>query len=67
MKLRNILISGLGIMSLTACNDYLDVDAPSKHDIEKIYGSTKETGTALNGVYRGLLEETPSDRPSPIR
>lgn len=56
MKLRNIIISGLGIMSLTACNDYLDVDAPSKHDIAKIYGSTKETGTALNGVYRGLLE-----------
>lgn len=56
MKLKNILITGLGAVALTACSDYLDVDAPSKHDIEKIFTSTKETGTALNGVYQGLLE-----------
>lgn len=41
---------------MSACNDYLDVDAPSKHSIDKVFGSTKETGTALNGVYTGLLD-----------
>ena len=30
MKLKNIIIGGLGLLSLSACNDYLDVEAPSK-------------------------------------
>lgn len=56
MKIKNILLTGLGVVALSACNDYLDVDAPSKHEIDKVFGSTKETGTALNGVYTGLLD-----------
>lgn len=55
MKIRNILICGLGVMALTACNDYLDVDAPSKFSPELIYSSEKEINTALNGVYAKLL------------
>ena len=55
MKLKNIFISGLGVLALTACNDYLDVDAPSKFSPETIYSSTKDVGTALNGVYAEIL------------
>jgi hypothetical protein len=55
MKLKNIFISGIGLLALTACNDYLDVDAPSKFSPETIYKSTKDVGTALNGVYAELL------------
>ncbi len=51
MKLKNIFISGLSLLALTACNDYLDVDAPSKFAPEDIYSSTKDAGMALNGVY----------------
>ena len=55
MKLKNILISGLSVLALTACNDYLDVEAPSKFSPEKIYSSAKDAGTALNGVYADIL------------
>ena len=56
MKLKNIFIVGIGALALTACNDYLDVEAPSKFSPETIYKSTKDAGTALNGVYAELLQ-----------
>ena len=55
MKLKNIIISGLSVLALTACNDYLDVEAPSKFSPDKIYNSTKDVSTALNGVYAEIL------------
>lgn len=55
MKLRNIFISGLGVMALTACNDFLDVDAPSKSGISSVYSSAKDVNQALNGVYADIL------------
>lgn len=51
MKLKNILIGGLGLLAFSACDDYLDVDAPSKFSPDKIYTSVKDAGMALNGVY----------------
>ena len=56
MKLKYIFLSGMSLMALTACNDYLEVDAPSKFSPETIYKSTKDVGTALNGVYAEILE-----------
>jgi hypothetical protein len=55
MKLKNIFISGISLLALAACNDYLEVDAPSKFSPETIYKSTKDVGTALNGVYAEIL------------
>ena len=55
MKLKNIFISGLGLLALSACNDYLDVDAPSKFFPDKVYTSTKDAGTALNGIYAEVM------------
>ncbi len=55
MKLKNIFISGLSVLALSACNDYLDVEAPSKFSPETIYSSTKDVSTALNGVYAEIL------------
>ena len=55
MKIRNILI-GLGVLSLLAgCNDYLDVDAPSKYDNSTVFNSTTTANKALNGVYATIL------------
>lgn len=55
MKLKNIIIGGLGMLALSACNDYLDVDAPSKFSPEDIYSSVKDAGMALNGVYTEVM------------
>lgn len=55
MKLRNILLTGLALASLTACNDYLEVDAPSKQTNEYIFTKESEINTALNNVYVQLF------------
>ena len=55
MNIRNILISGLGVMALTACNDFLDVDAPSKQTVDAVFSSSQEVNAALNGVYAKVM------------
>lgn len=55
MKIKNILIAGLLIGGLSSCNDFLDVDAPSKFNNEEVYGNKTEVDVALNGVYAQLL------------
>ena len=55
MNIRNILISGLGVMALTACNDFLDVDAPSKQTVGAVFSSSQEVNAALNGVYAKVM------------
>ena len=42
-------------MSLTACSDYLDVDAPSSYTEAFVYSSTDEMERALDGVYAQAL------------
>ena len=55
MKIKSILTCGLGALALTACNDYLEVDSPSKYSIEDVFSSQKDAGQALNGVYASIL------------
>ena len=55
MKFRYFLLTGLALASLTACNDYLDVDAPSKQTNEYIFTKESEIKTALNNVYVQLF------------
>lgn len=52
MKLKNILISGFGVIALTACNDYLDVEAPSKVTDDYVFANIEEASRLLNGVYQ---------------
>ena len=47
MKITNILIGGVCMLTLAACNDYLDVDVPSKSSNEDIYTSETETSSAI--------------------
>ncbi len=55
MKFKNIIL-GIGILgAMTGCNDYLDVDAPSRYENDYVFGSTGEMNTALNGVYAEIL------------
>lgn len=42
-------------MALTACNDYLDVEAPSAYTEEFVFTQKSEITRALNGVYAQAL------------
>ncbi len=55
MKIKSLLTCGLGALLLTACNDYLDVETPSKYSIDDVFSSQKDAGEALNGVYASIL------------
>ena len=39
----------------TSCNDYLEVDAPSKSTVDFVYSMKSEVERALNGVYAQAL------------
>lgn len=56
MKLKYILITSLALTAFTSCNDYLDVDTPSKYDDKYVFSTETEVNRALNGVYAQLLD-----------
>lgn len=45
----------MSALALSACSDYLDVDAPSKTLPEEVYSDMREANRALNGVYAAML------------
>jgi hypothetical protein len=58
MKLNKIFISGLAMLSLTACNDYLEVEpATDVASTELVFGSEGEVRTALYGVYAKVCSD----------
>lgn len=54
MKKKNIFIVGLALLSMTACSDFLDVEAPSSVNDDYVFSNTEEANTLLNGVYAAL-------------
>ena len=58
MKINKILIGGLAMLSLTACNDYLDVEpATNVASTDLVFGSEGEARTALYGVYAQICSD----------
>ena len=58
MKLNKIFISGLALLALTSCNDYLEVDpATNVASTDMVFGSEGETRTALYGVYAKVCSD----------
>ena len=55
MKLRNILLTGLTVMTLASCSDFLEVESPSSYSEEFVYSQKTEMNRALNGVYASIL------------
>ncbi len=51
MKLKNILWAGLSALALGACDDFLEVEAPSSSTDDFVYTYESEITRALNGVY----------------
>ena len=58
MTINKIFISGLALLALTSCNDYLDVDpASNAASTGLVFGSEGETRTALFGVYAKVCSD----------
>lgn len=55
MKIKNILLTGVAVLSLTSCNDFLEVEAPSAYTEEFVFSQKTEMDRALNGVYAQAL------------
>ena len=51
MNIKNIIFSGLALAAWTSCNDFLEIDAPSKYSDEFVFSQESEISRALNGVY----------------
>ena len=54
MKKKNIIIAGLTLLGLTACSDFLEVEAPSSVTDDYVFSNKEEANTLLNGVYQAL-------------
>lgn len=58
MKINKIYISGLALLALVSCNDYLDVEpATDKANTDFVFSSVGEINTALNGVYAQICSD----------
>ncbi len=68
MKLKNKYIIATmmlsGVISLTSCNDILNVDHPSESDINFVFSNTDDATTAINGVYVKFCEDPFTSRMS---
>lgn len=57
MKTKNLLYIGLALLGLSSCNDYLDVDTPSKFTDDYVMSNTEEANRLLNGVYQKICQD----------
>lgn len=55
MKLKNILLTSLTVITLASCNDFLDVESPSSYSEDFVFSQKTEMNRALNGVYASIL------------
>ena len=58
MKFNKIFISGLALLALSSCDDYLDVEpATNVASTELVFGSEGEARTALYGIYAQVASD----------
>ena len=55
MKLKKLFILALVAFGFASCENFLEVESPSKYDDEYIFTKKSEISRALNGVYAQLL------------
>lgn len=57
MDFYKILLLGTGLLSMTACSDFLEQTAPSEMTNQQTFDNEYYTQLALNNVYGGLTED----------
>ncbi|MDD4969508.1 MAG: RagB/SusD family nutrient uptake outer membrane protein [Paludibacter sp.] len=60
----NILIATLGILTLSSCNDFLNVSSPSQADTKFVFSNTEDAQKVLMGVYVKFCEDPYTSRMS---
>ncbi len=55
MKLKKLFVLALVAFGFASCENFLEVESPSKYDDEYIFTKSSEIERALNGVYAQLL------------
>jgi len=60
----NILIATLGILTLSSCNDFLNVSSPSQADTKFVFSNTEDAQKVLMGVYVKFCEDPFTSRMS---
>lgn len=68
MKLKNkyILLALFGGLSLTSCDDFLDIDYPSEQDPTLTFSNAEDAATAINGCYVNFCEDPFTSRMSNV-
>lgn len=56
--LKNIILSGLILFSLSSCSDWFEVEPENEIAKEDLFASYDGYRTALNGIYRNLSDAT---------
>lgn len=64
-RVKAIILSA-GILSLSACSDFLDQTSPSEQTGQTVYESAYYTGLAVNKIYGGLTQDQTYSQYIPI-
>lgn len=61
------LFWGIGLLSLTACSDFLDQSSPSEMNDQVVFGNEYYTELTLNKIYGGLTQDKTYSQFMPIQ
>lgn len=61
-----IVLGVLGILSLTSCSDFLNVNSPSQADTKFVFSNTEDAQKVLMGVYVKFCEDPFTSRMSNV-
>ncbi len=65
-KIKNILSVLVGLLTLSSCNDFLNVDSPSQADTDFVFSNTEDAQKVLMGVYAKFAEDPFTSRMSNV-
>lgn len=65
-KIYQAFLFSAGVLTLTACSDFLDQTSPSEQTTQNVYESTYYTGLTINKIYGGLTQDQTYSQYIPI-
>lgn len=65
-KIKSILLLLVGLLTISSCSDFLNVDSPSQADTDFVFSNTEDAQKVLMGVYAKFAEDPFSSRMSNV-